>query len=161
MGWHDAVLIWQDEAPFVREVPLLALVALIDAFTGLSQSVATKLGFAERRDVILLVVLLACEIRLVWWGDFHSWGYAFDTEPHDRVLFDAWMHRLDVEHIVDNAYLVLIFGSAIICAVWAKFQKRSFFIWFLAGFIGTVGAIAWLFVNRPRMRNRDLLAVGP
>lgn len=160
MGWHDAVLIWGDQAPFVREVPLLALVAFIDAFTGLSQSAATKLGFAKRRDVILLAVLLACEIRLVWWGDFHSWGIAFDTEPHDPVLFDAWMHRMHVEHIIDNVYFGLIFGSAIICAVWAKLQKRSFFIWFLAGFIGTVGTVVWLFVNRPRTRHQDLQAAG-
>ena len=147
--WHEAVLMWRDEAPFVREVPLLALIALIDAFTGLSQIVATKLGFTKRRDVVLLAVLLACEIRLVYWGDFHSWGHAFDTEPHDPVLFKAWMHRLDVEYIIDNAYLVLIFGSAIVCAVWAKLQKRPFFVWSLIGFIGTVGAAVWLFVNRP------------
>lgn len=149
MGWHDLVLMWHDEAPFVREAPLLAFIVLIDAFTGLSQIVATKLGFANRRDAVLLAVLLACEIRLVYWGDFHSWGFAFDTEPHDPVLFAAWKRRMHVEYMIDETYEVLIFGCAIICAVWAKLQKRSFFIWLLAGFIGTVGTVVWLFVNRP------------
>jgi hypothetical protein len=161
MGWDEPLRIWRDLAPIIGEVPLLALVALIDAFTGLSQSAATKLGFAKRRDVVLPVVLLACEIRPVWWGDFHSWGQAFDTEPHDPVLFDAWIQRGHVERIIDISYMVLIFGCAIICAVWAKLQKRSFFIWFLAGFIGTVGTVVWLFVNRPRTRHQNLQVAGP
>jgi len=146
---EEVILIWHGLPPLIREVPLLALVALIDVFTGLSQTIATNLGFPKRRDVILLGVLLACEIRLIWWGDFESWTFVFDTQPRDRALFEAWRHRNHVEYVIYKVYEVLIFGSAIICAAWAKFQKRSFFIWFLAGFIGTVGAIVWLFVNRP------------
>lgn len=156
MGWEEPIHIWRNLAPFEREVPLLALIAIIDAFTGLSQSVATRLGFAKRRDLVLLAVLLACEIRLVWWGDFQRWETVFGTQPGDPALLDTWRHRNHVEYMISKAYEVLIFGCAIICAVWAKLQKRSFFVWFPIGFIGTVGAIVWLHVNRPRAQHQDL-----
>jgi len=153
MGWHEQVLLWRtiwlETAPFEREVPLLALIPLIDAFTGLSGRAAAKLRFAGCGDIILLVILLGLEIRLTWWRDFFPWWTIMDSAPRDPALFDAWSDRMDLEHILGNVYFTLIGSCAIICAIWAKLQKRSFFVWFPIGFIGTVGALVWLFVNRP------------
>ncbi len=152
MWWHEQVLIWRDLAPFQREVPLFALIPLVDAFTGLSKFVAKALNLPKGRDPVLLVMmLLVYVVRTTQWGDYARWGgsYDFDTAPHDDALFDAWIHHLNVLTIYFFIYLGLICSCAIICAIWAKLQKRSFFVWLPIGLIGTVGAIVWLFVNRP------------
>lgn len=165
MGWHEQVLLWRtvwlETAPFEREVPLLALIPLIDAFSGLSQRAAVRLRFVKRGDIILLAVLLALEIRFIWWRDFFPWWIVMDSAPRDPALFDAWTDRMHLEYLLGNIYLGLIFGCALVCAIWAKLQKRSFSIWLLIGLIGTGGAVVWLFVNRLRMRSQDLQTARP
>ena len=134
----------------VSVVPILALVAVADAFIPLSKLLATLLH-VRRAEFFLLAVLIAVFLLL---------DISFDLKLSDVWLLrgslvqyesleiaEKWFARSTFENRMLVLDFLLITVSIPVIIRMALWRQRPLLIWLPLALLGNVGAIVWLAVN--------------
>ena len=140
--WHQIFRAWLDAGPRF-EVPFMALVFLLDGVTGISRRLAVLFKLEKRGDAILIPAMIA--ILIAFW---QAWAYVWPPHLWQMHASNAvWAIRDRALHWVDISDWVwdtAIFSGVAICPFLARRNGRSFAQWTALGYLGNVGAIAWL-----------------
>lgn len=158
--WEDHARVWLGLLGD-RDIPLLGLIVALDGLTGLSRLATRRLKSIDARDLVLLICVGALFLYFQIYGgeDFLPWQVEMgavnwiDDSPSVQAARRAYEHRGELRMMYIHSFHVMQFVSALTCAVLARLQGRSYFIWMAMGYMGNWGAVVWLLLNRRQARS--------
>jgi hypothetical protein len=138
-----------------------AIVASLDALTGLSGWVASRLNRPNRADAILLVEVLIAVGGVIWWFHHRSSPYVsfVDYSRWEEVKAQLQRAKIAGAHFrevvnIDTLLWMIETAFAVACAVMAMRQRRNLILWLPLAFLSNLGGLIWLTVNRNTGRQR-------
>ena len=155
--WQDQAAVWGSMWG-TRDIPLLAVIVVLDGLTGLSNFLARRLNIVKWHDLGLLLFVGVWFIYFSFWLDFfpvHPLPIFVDLAvgaDENSAWMQAWHRRVGWEVFYGRFFRELEVVCAFGCAVMGRLQGRSYFHWMLLGFMGSFGSVIWLLLNRKQAK---------